>query len=119
MSSYWASLVTKFGFGPRARSVEAEYERSRAYKAVFSPRYDGHATDEQKQIVLADLMAKSGFSAVTPPSASDAELRQQEGKRELFADVFAYVNLSPEDMHALANAARKELALDNTQQEGF
>lgn len=112
---YWTSLVAKFGFGRRARGAEAEYALALAYREVFS----GKPSSDDQQIVLADLMAKSGFNAVTPSSASNEELRMQEGKRELFANVFAYLNLSPEDMQALGNAARRELVMNNTQEQGI
>lgn len=103
----WASIGSVFGRHARTGST-ANLRLSQAYQAVFR----GKPTEADQQLVLVDMLAKSGFQTVTPSNATDAELRQQEGKRQLYAEtVFSHLSLAPWDIQALENAARFEAAL--------
>lgn len=92
------------------KNLAAEMELTQAYRAVFK----GHPDVLQQQAVLADLAAGCGWNKVTLPSvASDRELWFAEGMRAAFGLIFAHLSLSPEDVEALANAARREAALSS------
>jgi hypothetical protein len=104
----WKSLTTlvpEFQTNPLA----AEVVLTEAYNAVFR----GSPSKDQQMIVLADMLAKSGFAQVSPEDISPTALMYREGKREVFSNVFAYLSLSPSDRDALHNAARREAAYAN------
>jgi len=72
---------------------------------------NGGASDDDRQIVLADLAYYSGFAMITAPEFSDSVLRQNEGKRGLFARSKGFLTLASSDIDALENAARTEAAM--------
>jgi len=110
----WASL-TKLLPDRQSKPMEAELMIGAAYRNVFT----GSPTSAEREAVLADLAAKSGFYQVTVPSQAltDRDLWHAEGKRTLFAEIFRHLSLAPEDVKALENAARRESAFDT--QYGF
>lgn len=99
----WRSLVTIFG-RRKARSAEAQLRLTQSYRRVFR----GSPSPEDQQIVLADLACHSGFSRVSSYAVSASELRHREGMRELFSHIHRHLNLAPEDVASLENAARLE-----------
>lgn len=101
--NFWHHLSKRFP--RRTKSSEAQLYLTTAYRAVFT----GSPDRAQQQAVLADLLAKSGFQQVTGAEASDTQLRQTEGKRELFAVIFGHLSLSETDLAGLQNAARHEV----------
>jgi len=103
--SKWCSLLSQLGI-KRARSWQAQSVLSHSYKAVFQ----GSPSSEQQQIVLADLMAKSGWLRFSSRVSSE-ELWRREGMRSLFGEIFSHISLAPDDLFELENAARKEAAL--------
>ncbi len=107
MSTRWRSLVTQFSF-PKSRSQKAQVELTKAYREVFTGRPD----KAQQELVLADLMAKSGWNRVSPPTMSSEQLWHREGKRTFFAVIFGHLSLADEDVRALENAARLEVVAD-------
>ena len=109
ISTLWHRLTLRF----RHNTHSANAQLAAAYRDVLT----GRPTQQQQQIVLADLMARSGFNKVTPPSASDRDLWFAEGRRSLFGEIFSHLSLSDRDMDALNNAARIEAAHMN--QEGI
>lgn len=98
----WLSL--SYFFPDNSKVLAREQRLTQAYNSVFR----GSPSSEDQSIVLADLAFHSGFSMVSPPSVSDAELRVNEGKRTMFARIRARINLTPQDHDALDNAARRE-----------
>lgn len=96
------SLVPEFKTNPLA----AEVILTEAYNAVFL----GSPSKDQQSIVLADMLAKSGFAQVSDEDVTASVLQYREGRRRAFSDVFAYISLSPSDRDALHNAARREAA---------
>jgi len=104
MSRRWRSLVTVFeGF---SRTGRARLRLAQAYQAVFR----GSPSAEDQELVLADILAKSGFNVVCDPSTPDSELRQMEGRRQLYAEtLYSHLTLAPADLLALENAARLEV----------
>lgn len=101
----WHRLTLKFP-GIQRKSVGAELELTTAYREVFA----GRPTQQHQQMVLADLMARSGYNMVMPATVSDAHLRQNEGKRELFGHIYSHLALADSDVRALEVAARNEAA---------
>jgi hypothetical protein len=106
MTTRWRSIVNIFGIGQPSKGLTAELRRTEAYRAVFH----GSPSREDQEIVLADLLAKSGFNAVSDETVSSDALRYREGRRSFYSEVFAYLSLSPSDVTALQNAARLEIA---------
>ena len=100
----WATISDLFP--PGSDQFEKEARIASAYIAVFQ----GSPTQQDQQIVLADLMASSGFAQVQGGGTQSDELNYREGKRALFAKVYAYLTLSSSDISALHNAARREAA---------
>jgi hypothetical protein len=106
----WASIGNFFKRGQR-RGYEAEAALVRHYRNVFASQ-DG-------QIVLADLANKSGFYKVSlAKDLTDKEIWQTEGKRLLFAEIKALLDLTNADLKALEYAARREAAIDEDPIEG-
>lgn len=101
----WRSLSSFVGF-EKIRSWAAQHTLSEAYNAVFL----GNPSTNQQQMVLADLMARSGWNQVSSRVSSE-ELWRREGMRSLFGVIFGHLSLAPDDLFDLENAARKEAAL--------
>lgn len=68
------------------RSAEAEDTINGAFRAVFA--------GPSGQAVL-DYLRSISLNTVMPPSASDAELRMQEGMRRLFGVIHARATSTP------------------------
>lgn len=101
----WQTISRMF---PSKESVyERELRLAAAYRRVFK---HGGASDTDRELVLADLAYQSGFSMITPATEPTAVLRQNEGKRELFARIRGFLNLEPANIEELENAARFEAA---------
>jgi hypothetical protein len=100
----WRSLSRLFPDRSASSRHQKELRLTEAYNAVFR----GKPSHEDQELVLADLAYQSGFSMVSHPSISDQELRHNEGKRFLFAQIWARLTLSHADKMALENAARLE-----------
>ena len=105
MSNRWCSLLTQVGLS-KYGSWRAQSTLSNAYQSVFL----GSPSSEQQQMVLTDLMAKSGWNRISSRVSSE-ELWRREGMRSLFGEIFSHISLSPGDLFDLENAARKEAAL--------
>lgn len=104
MFRFWRTISDDYP-GPLRNSYAANAALSRAYQAVFL----GKPSTEQQQQVLADLKAQTGFSMVTmPEGTTDRELWFREGMRAVYGVIHSHINLSPTDMEALDNAARRE-----------
>ncbi len=81
---------------------------TRAYRNLF----DGRATKQEAQMVLADLANHSGFYQVLPPGAGVSELAEANGKRATFGRLFRFLRLSEEEVRGLEEAARQEALAD-------
>lgn len=94
----------------KRKNLAAALDLTEAYRSVFLR----NPSQQQQQEVLADLAARCGWNQITlPRDASDRELWFAEGKRAAFAEIFAHLSLAPDDVDALANAVRTEVALSN------
>jgi hypothetical protein len=102
----WASRLTQVG-REKYHSWFGIQTITEAYRAVFQT---GASTEQQRQMVLADLMSKSGWNQVSSGVSSE-ELWRREGMRSLFGVIFGNISLAPDDLFDLENAARKEAAL--------
>jgi hypothetical protein len=105
----WHSLTKAFGI--RTRSSRAQFELGEAYRRVFN----GNPSRADQQLVLADIAAKAGWNTITPPSVASDELRFNEGKRAVFANIFAHISLAPADVQAFENAVRHEIVAEQQQ----
>ena len=81
---------------------------TQAYRNLF----DGRATKQEAQMVLADLANHSGFYQVLPPGAGASELAEANGKRAAFGRLFRFLRLSTEELAELEQAARQEALAD-------
>lgn len=106
MNAYWASITKKFGM---LRFLRPQYELTMAYRRVFQ----GNPSREDQQIVLSDFAAKCGWNTITPSNVASKELWRREGKREAFAELFGHLSLSEEDIAAMENAIRHDVANNN------
>jgi hypothetical protein len=111
MDFVWPSFGNFFKRGKR-RGYEAQVLEVRTYKNVFNGSQEG-------RMVLADIANKSGFYRVTlAKDATDREIWQAEGKRLLFGEIKALLDLSDSDLKMLEYAARREAAIDEDPMEG-
>lgn len=101
----WASLLSMVG-ADKYFTMRGRLALTLAYREVFR----GKPTKEQQQMVLADLMAKSGWNQVSSGVSSE-ELWRREGMRSFFGVIFGHLSLAPNDVFELENAARLEAAL--------
>lgn len=88
-------------------SYGGEEARLLAYQRVFN----GSPSKDDQQIVLADLMARSGFNQITDPTVSANEMFFREGKRAMFAEIFSPLTMGVKDLEDLSIASRREAAL--------
>lgn len=105
----WASLTSLFA---KPRGNEAVDALAQAYRDVFR----GNATQNQAQMVLADLADYSGYYKVSPAVESLGELAAEAGKRSVFARIAGFLHMSDSEIRALQEAARQESL--STQYEG-
>lgn len=101
----WRSLHTVLG-RDKSGDMRRQARLTQAYRAVFQPGLS--ASSEDKEIVLADLLHRSGFNKYFGPEVSSDHLRYAEGMRALYGHIFGFLSLSDEDMAALERAARVE-----------
>lgn len=106
------SLAKLFSPGARRRA-QAQLRLAQAYKAVFS----GNGTQDDAQLVLADLTNVSGFYAVEDASVSAAARAFADGRRDLMNRILRMASLGPEQLDALFQAVLAEEEADN--QEGY
>lgn len=95
------SLARLFPDGWRFSS-SARLKLAHAYRELFDPK------GEAAQLVLADLAEASGFFKITPADATPDQLRQAEGRRELFARITGHLNLSQQRWDELERVASEE-----------
>ncbi len=103
-------------FPDRKAAMQREHRLTEAYVNVFQ----GHPSKEDQDLVLINLAQQAGWSMVSPPEASDQTLRHHNGKRYLFAQIWARLSLSDDDRMAIENAARREAVMaEEFAQEGM
>jgi hypothetical protein len=90
------------------RGAQSEHQLSLCYARVFSAT----ATQDDCQIVLADLANASGFFQVSGPTVSEPERAFADGKRAVMARVMRYVNMPPQMRMQLEQAALMEAQAD-------
>lgn len=100
--TWWSALAHKF---QRRLEPRAQIDLSQAYQAVF---LGPNATREQREIVLSDLAAYTGFFMFNPSEATDAKLRYVEGMRSVFGHINGQLTLTPQQIEALQRAARAD-----------
>lgn len=110
MQVNWTSLLYKFGM--RRNSYEAAAELTKAYQNVF---LSGGASEEQRELVLSDLLRVSGFQRITGPGQTDRDLWYAEGRRSLYAHIFGYLRFDDQHLRALEEAALREAAAEQSQ----
>lgn len=101
--SDWRSLAVRFDAAARAETPEAALEYlARCYRAVF---VTGGSSDEQRQVVLADLADHCEFYKVCERPELLAE---HNGKRKAFDRIFQFMSFGEFEFAALERAARRE-----------
>lgn len=106
--SFWHSFAKKFGI--RSRGLEQQLAVTEAYRRVFLT----NPSRADQQMVLAHLAARCGWNTITPPSVASKELWFAEGKRAAFAEIFSHLALSDDDVTAMNNAVKQEVAFNQT-----
>lgn len=76
--------------GFKTASLKGQERLASAYQAVF----EGRGTKADCGIVLGDLASYSGFFTVLADGASDADLRDAEGRRKVFARILLLTDVS-------------------------
>lgn len=110
----WNSLASLFTKG-RRRKYEASVRLTQAYQQVFA----GKPSQQDQELVLADLANVSGFYRTSPHGFSSEQLWQMDGARRVYGRIFDHLRLDEADLHALETAARREAAVDEDPNEGF
>jgi hypothetical protein len=108
---FWNRLTRRWSHA----TVEGQLRLTEAYRAVF---HHGSDDQSQRQLVLADLQARTGWHQITMPDTADQRIWFAEGKRAAYAEIFGHLSLSPADVDALDNAARHEAVAINQDQQG-
>jgi hypothetical protein len=94
----------------RRRGSAATIRLSDAYRAVF---INGNPSKEDSEIVMSDLANFSGYFSVSPPGTSDADLREANGARAVFARILSLSELPLVQLRSLREAALVELQTDS------
>lgn len=95
----WLPLAKRF---LRPRGDEAHLRLALAYHNVFK------ASDEDAQLVLADLADYTGFYRVNGEGIPPDDRAFSDGKRAAFGRLFRFLNLTDDEKNALVQAARVE-----------
>lgn len=95
----WTSLVRLY---QRARGNQAHLRLALAYHNVFK------ASNEDVQLVLADLADYTGFYRVNGEGIPPDDRAFSDGKRAAFGRLFRFLNLTDDEKNALVQAARVE-----------
>ncbi|MDJ0513022.1 MAG: hypothetical protein QNJ62_06230 [Methyloceanibacter sp.] len=102
--SFWRNLQRVLKNPWDKHSSIGEKRLADAYQRVFETQ---SASDEDREIVLADLAEYTGFYKITAPG--DLELLQfANGQRAVFARIFQYLRMSDADLKRLEEAALHE-----------
>lgn len=102
----WRSISRLVPNWQAGKRMEKELRLAQAYRAVFC----GSPTRDDQQIVLADMLANSGFCKVTGFKETSRTIWYVEGMRAMYASVWRHLSLSDADIRELENAARVESA---------
>lgn len=114
INGFWHSLGSLFKVNSKPKADETFYQReSKKHEAWRAVLLDGYrATDEHRQIVLADLLNFCGhMQPRTAGEYSTDQLWQEEGKRQVALYVIGMLDLPEADLRALQQAARREAAV--------
>lgn len=71
------------------------------------------ATDEDKQIVLADLANASGFFRVSGPGFSGEDRAFSDGMRAVYGHAHKFLTMTEAELRDLQEAARAEALADS------
>lgn len=107
----WQWLSRKFP--GRSRGTEAYAHLAGCYQRVLMP--GSTATNEDKQIVLADLANKSGFYRVSGPGFSAEDRAFADGMRATYGAIHAFLRMTDDERRSLEEAARHEAQVDAEQ----
>jgi hypothetical protein len=97
-------------FPNNPRGAQANNRLVAAYRAVFLP--SGAATDEDKELVLADLANASGYYRVTGAGFSGEDRAFADGMRMTFGYALRFLRLSDKELGLLEENARLEAIAD-------
>lgn len=102
----WLGRSDKF----KRNSPEDMLETADAYRRVFMS--DGRASNEDKEIVLADMANAAGFYTVSEPSASSEARAFADGQRSVIARLHSFLQMPPDMRWQLEAAVRAEAYAD-------
>lgn len=94
------------------RSAAARLLLAGAYKRVLVM---GNASQQDRDLVLADLANQTGYYRVSTAETPDTDLRFAEGKRFVMARILHHLRMPHELQQQLEDAARQE-QLTNTEE---
>jgi hypothetical protein len=107
--NWWQWLGRKFPRNPRG--PRAHTFLVGAYRRVLVS--GGTSTDEDKQIVLADLANASGFYRVSGPGLTAEDRAFADGMRSVYARVHVFLRMTDQEIRNLEEAARQEAIIDS------
>ncbi len=99
----FASAATGKPKGKR-RTPEVKLEVANAYHAVFV----GGSSPQQRDIVMVDLAAFSGFYGVTPAGVDPDTRSFNEGQRAVFGRIVSMLRMPPAERDAFETVVRHE-----------
>lgn len=90
------------------RNPEADARLSKAWETILA----GNGGREDGELVFSDLAYESGYFYVAPDGTSDAELREREGKRKVFARILFLLDVPMTKLDDMRRASLRELQSD-------
>lgn len=90
------------------RNPDAENRLSQAWTTVLA----GNGSREDGELIFSDLAYESGYFYVAPPGTSDAELREREGARKVFARILFLLDVPMTKLDDMRRASLRELQSD-------
>ena len=88
----------------KRRSPEVKLDVANAYHAVFS----GGSDAQQRDIVMVDLAAFSGFYGITPAGVDPDTRAFNEGQRAVFGRIVSMLRMPPTERDAFEAVVRHE-----------
>ncbi|MDJ0894861.1 MAG: hypothetical protein QNJ92_06935 [Alphaproteobacteria bacterium] len=107
----WQGLSQLYGHLSRAHRTK---RLRSAYVAVFS----GQGEKEDAEIVLSDLASFCDWFS-TGKGMSDAELREMNGRRQVYEQIFTFLRMTEAEVEELAEAARADDAQKGDEQGDY
>lgn len=98
-------LATDAGYAAQVKELQKCVKLGEAWRAFI----EGHASREQAQLILVDLVLETGYFGVAPPDAKGEDLLRREGRRDVMTRIMFLSDMPSSYITKLRRDALDEL----------